>query len=430
MNTNTCIDFPSNDDDEFYTNPTYFSLSINDSNLPSDFTQGNDFQNYQNSPSPDISSNASFIDNYLFVQTPQFIQNSTENYAPSHKKQKPLWKMEKLGTCRKFSGYPRENGAKFLKEFESFATLHELDEDDEARKLAAFHLHLQGPALAWYNDLNPELDWDTVSNLFKEKYVDIGWQHPSMIVESETFQNMTLGTHQDIEDFYCQILEKGQILSKPAEEIMFKFINGLPEKLAFYVRSSKPIDMAEALSLAKTGEAYKNRVHGEHNVAAARAANDDISDLKRQMGELTNLLHKLSYDQQGQHAPNYMYNKFGAKQTQSQFGARPQVSSRSEIVCFNCNSPGHIKRLCNWNVQGNAHHTLECQLCNQKGHTALQCSKFNNNTTQHSNVVCQICSKFGHSASNCFQLQASPSVQTSKENLTPLKDARHDPSGK
>ena len=49
---------------------------------------------------------------------------------------------------------------------------------------------------------------------------------------------------------------------------MLKFINGLPEKLAFYVRSSKPEDIAEAISLAKAGEAYTYR-----------------SDLKRQMGE-------------------------------------------------------------------------------------------------------------------------------------------------
>ncbi|CAC5404341.1 unnamed protein product [Mytilus coruscus] len=35
--------------------------------------------------------------------------------------------MEKLGTCRKFAGYPKDNGTKFLREFESFCKLHELD---------------------------------------------------------------------------------------------------------------------------------------------------------------------------------------------------------------------------------------------------------------------------------------------------------------
>ena len=65
--------------------------------------------------------------------------------------------MDKLASCKKFSGYPKDNGLKFMKEYESFATLHELDEDD-TRKLAAFHLHLQGPALTWYNGLSSDLD--------------------------------------------------------------------------------------------------------------------------------------------------------------------------------------------------------------------------------------------------------------------------------
>jgi hypothetical protein len=68
--------------------------------------------------------------------------------------------------------------------------------------LAAFYLHLQGPALTWYNTLNPKTDWETLRDLFTDKYVNIGWQHPSVIVESETFQNMVLGPRQDIEDFY------------------------------------------------------------------------------------------------------------------------------------------------------------------------------------------------------------------------------------
>jgi CRISPR/Cas system CMR-associated protein Cmr5 small subunit len=51
---------------------------------------------------------------------------------------------------------------------------------------------------------------------------------------------------------------------------MLKFINGLPAKLAFYVRSRKPEYIAEAISLAKADEAYKYMVHVE-SVAAAKA---------------------------------------------------------------------------------------------------------------------------------------------------------------
>jgi hypothetical protein len=228
---------------------------------------------------------------------------------------------------------------------------------------------------------------------------------------------MVLGPQQEIEDFYCQIVEKGHILNKPDQEVMIKFIKGLPEKLSFYVRSNKPEDIAEAISLAKAGEAYTYRVHGE-SVAAAKAANDDISDLKRQMGDLTNMVQRMSCEHPKQYSANYNHN-----------GAKSQGPSRLSTICHNCNSQGHIKKYCTWNGRGNVYQNLHCQLCSQKGHTALQCCKFSNHNSQNSGVVCQICSKFGHSASKCFQLQAGSGVQPNTENGKPLKDNRHDPSG-
>jgi hypothetical protein len=37
--------------------------------------------------------------------------------------------------------------------------------------------------------------------LFIDKYVEIGWQHPSVVVENESFHNMTLSPSQYIEDY-------------------------------------------------------------------------------------------------------------------------------------------------------------------------------------------------------------------------------------
>jgi hypothetical protein len=45
--------------------------------------------------------------------------------------------MEKLALCRKFRGYPCENGLVFLREFESFATLHHITSGENERKIAA-----------------------------------------------------------------------------------------------------------------------------------------------------------------------------------------------------------------------------------------------------------------------------------------------------
>ena len=46
----------------------------------------------------------------------------------------------------------QEDASKFLVEFESYLTLSTI-EPDSPRAVAAFHLHLTGPALIWFNNL-------------------------------------------------------------------------------------------------------------------------------------------------------------------------------------------------------------------------------------------------------------------------------------
>ena len=145
-----------------------------------------------------------------------------------------------------------------MREFESYATLHDFD-DKEDRKIAAFHLHFHDPALTWFNSLNTDISWEALSQQFKNKYINIDWKHPSVFVENELFQNLQLSPNQDIEDYYGQLYDKGQLLNKPDHEIMGRFIRGLPEKLAFYVRAYNPTDCNSALIFAKAGEAYKYR---------------------------------------------------------------------------------------------------------------------------------------------------------------------------
>ena len=86
--------------------------------------------------------------------------------------------MEKLASCRKCSGYPRDNGNKFMKKFESFAKLHELDGEDDSRQLVAFHLHLQDPVITWYNGLTPDIDWDTAKHILLQRVRN--FVHPFM----------------------------------------------------------------------------------------------------------------------------------------------------------------------------------------------------------------------------------------------------------
>ncbi|VDI67440.1 Hypothetical predicted protein [Mytilus galloprovincialis] len=440
------------DDENFYLNPTFLSFNnISDKSVLSDtFLSKNCFgETY--TPISRSDSDSSFAEKYLMVQTPETpeidpiqpyftktvltpadideqlvsarqnikcnsenlkkvtFSTSTPSIINSSSKYRSIAVMEKLGTCRKFAGYPKDNGTKFLREFESFCKLHELDILNE-KTVAAFHLHLEGPALTWFNGLSPDLSWTTVKRLFTDKYVQIGWQHPSVVIESETFHNMQLGPTQEIEDFSCQVQEKGQILAKPEHEIMFRFINGLPEKLAFYVRTSHPKTQSEALSFAKAGEAYKYRIH-EQCAAVGKGPSfrnaphsDDISEMKSQISELTNMMKRLTPDKTFQ-----------------------QNDQRQSSGCFNCSCTGHAKRYCNWNGSGTISADISCQLCNQSGHGAGQCLKFKAKTDNYNRnrVVCQICSKPNHTASECYHNQFA---QQGNPNF--LGDTRHGPSGR
>ena len=161
---------------EEYTNPKYLQFNTSDS-FVNRFCQPTQRPYEQDLFQDPLLSNPQ----YSLGLSPHLNQSSNQTQTGPNLRKKKVQTlfsvMEKLGTCKKFSGYPHENGNKFIKEFESFAILHELDdyeEDetvDETRKLAAFHLHLQGPALTWFSGLAPELTWDNVKAQFIAKYV-------------------------------------------------------------------------------------------------------------------------------------------------------------------------------------------------------------------------------------------------------------------
>jgi len=142
---------------------------------------------------------------------------------------------------------------------------------------------------------------------------------------------LSLKPGQNIEDFYCLLIEKGQLLSKPEHEIMAQFIKGLPEKLAFYIRASKPNDTTEALTIAKTGEAYNYREHDPTFAAAkvTKPQSDDLADMKLQINHLTDVVKGLTF--QCKNRPN---ENQGPVPKESPNFQQPRRTG----ACFKCNA--------------------------------------------------------------------------------------------
>jgi hypothetical protein len=72
------------------------------------------------------------------------------------------------------------------------------------------------------------------------------------MMEGQVFNALKFG--QTFEDYHNQIIEKGTFLQKPEHEIIARFIYGLPEKVAFFVRAGQPPDLTVAFTSAKMAE--------------------------------------------------------------------------------------------------------------------------------------------------------------------------------
>jgi len=165
-----------------------------------------------------ISSKNVPVSDYTFTKPPNqdFVLKSNKpivsntQFDISHFRPRSFPKMEKLANCRKYGGYAHENASQFLSEFESYAILHHILPGEDARKIAAFHLHLCGPAVTWFHALPSESkkDWKYFEQVFKAKYINIDIRSPTILIESEIFETLRLSKGQSIDDFYAQLLEK------------------------------------------------------------------------------------------------------------------------------------------------------------------------------------------------------------------------------
>ena len=141
---------------------------------------------------------------------------------------------------KKFNGYPADDAERFMLNFLAYSVLNRIENDD-FRKVAAFQLYLDSPAQSWFVclDDNTKNTWECLSAAFKDKYLSEN-NKPVMLMEMEQFLSLRLLPHHHIEGYFSKIMDKGRRLGENSQEILLKFIEGLPSKLAFLCSSRKP----------------------------------------------------------------------------------------------------------------------------------------------------------------------------------------------
>ena len=288
--------------------------------------------------------------------TPIFQHRPVQTYSRANRSSPNI--SDKV-TLRKFSGFSSENGKNFLLEFESFCTYQNLNSDD--RKVAAFHLHLSGPALIWFNALEVEtkLTWFALKGAFTAQYAMHGMFDPDLVAESAVFESLKLDDAQPLEDFHSKIMDKGCRLQKPERDLITKFINELPQQLAFFVRTASVKSFKDALQHAKLGEAYGYRTittPRTPTVAAVKVgpSEEQNEQIFHMLRTITDRLDKLESST-----------------------SRPTDRSERDVrTCHACNGTGHFKRACNWTGHGPRKSQAKCQICSQIGHIAAECRLF------------------------------------------------------
>ena len=74
---------------------------------------------------------------------------------------------------------------------------------------------------------------------FKDKHLSQN-NKTVMFMEMEQFLSLRLLPHHQIEDYFSKIMDKGRRLGKKSQEILLKFIEGLPSQLAFFFEPETP----------------------------------------------------------------------------------------------------------------------------------------------------------------------------------------------
>ena len=99
--------------------------------------------------------------------------------------------------------------------------------------------------------------------------------------------------------------------------------------------------------------------------------------MQGQISSLTEAFEKLTQDKNNNFGT---FNNSDDRPPRSRTRSDQNNQDNTDRLCRKCRAPNYYARACNWNEQGNAYvyPEMQCRVCGQNGHSAIQCVKHAN----------------------------------------------------
>ena len=290
---------------------------------------------------------------------------------------------------RSFSGLPSEYVTEWLRKFDQYAKCYTRN---NAKKLGALSLLLDGPAQAWLHTQPPETanDFNALFDALKNRF---GAQNLAFIFRQELYSRKQR-PNQPLSCYTEDIIKRCQRLNISDNDMLNIYINGLADDIKTHVILNQRDTFAKAENLAKLREAVMSN-DSLTNALANVNQDHSIKELEGQVDLLVSLAAKANPDLNFQASnvnaisPNYaleqgvtmgsqqpvtksefadfkndmlaaMDAKFSSFNTKSYKPNRQQSNNRTlargrnlcktygQPVCNNCRRVGHVARYCNF----------------------------------------------------------------------------------
>ena len=172
-----------------------------------------------------------------------------------------LEKMLKIMDSRKvsafqptpFSGLSHESAQEFLNQFENYAKLSDLDDNE---KIVVFNLLLRGLAKFWFEGLSAQdkQTFDAIKTRFKDTYLS---QSKNWIT-TQKLEGRKLATGEKVETYIQDVIQMGNNIGLTPKEQQSDLIRGLTPKLRSQLITHNPQTLADTIERIYLSETALN----------------------------------------------------------------------------------------------------------------------------------------------------------------------------